>query len=146
MLPLVGAVVVTLVVILSLQASQSDEEKRRVEHVLVGALIVAGAVYLLTRAGFGWAAVGLVLLYSAARRLGNRSRSAPREEGAGQPTRAPMSPGEAYQVLGLEPGASPEMIKDAYKRLMKKMHPDQGGTNYLAARINEAKDVLLGRI
>jgi curved DNA-binding protein CbpA len=56
-----------------------------------------------------------------------------------------MSRDEAYQVLGLEPGASPERIRDEYKRLMKKMHPDQGGTNYLAARINEAKDVLLGR-
>jgi DnaJ-domain-containing protein 1 len=144
-LPLVGAVVVTLVVILSLQASESDAEKRRVEHVLIGALVVAGAVYLLTRAGFGWAAVGLVLLYSAARRLGNRARPAPSAAGPGDPTRPPMSREEAYQVLGLEPGASPERIRDEYKRLMKKMHPDQGGTNYLAARINEAKDVLLGR-
>ena len=147
MLPLVGAVVVTLVVILSLQASQSAEEKRRVEQVLVGALVVAGAVFLLTRAGFGWAAVGLVLLYSAARRLASRTRPGPAPGGTnpGNEPRSPMSREEAYQVLGLEPGASPERIRDEYKRLMKKMHPDQGGTNYLAARINEAKDVLLGR-
>lgn len=143
MLPLVGAVVVTLVVILSLQASQSAEEKRRVEQVLVGALVVAGAVYLLTRAGLGWAAVGLVLLYSAARRLGNRARPASEAAGPGNPSRGPMSRDEAYQVLGLEPGASPEKIRDEYKRLMKKMHPDHGGTDYLAARINEARKVLL---
>ena len=141
----VGAVVVVLVVIMSLQAAESDSEKRRVEHVLIGALIVAGAVYFLTRAGFGWAAVGLVLLYSAARRLGSRARPEHREASPDDQTKPRMSREEAYQVLGLEPGASPERIRDEYKRLMKKMHPDQGGTNYLAARINEAKDVLLGR-
>ena len=141
----VAGVVVVLVVLLLLQASQGVEEKRRVEHVLAGALIVAGAVYLLTRAGLAWVGVALVLLYSAAQRLGRRAPPAPREANPSAQTRPLMSREEAYQVLGLEPGASPERIRDEYKRLMKKMHPDQGGTNYLAARINEAKDVLLGR-
>jgi hypothetical protein len=54
-----------------------------------------------------------------------------------------MSKEEAYAVLGLRPGASQDDIRKAHKRLMKEFHPDRGGSDYLAAKINQAKDVLL---
>lgn len=52
---------------------------------------------------------------------------------------------EAYDILDLKPGATTQEINDAHKKLMKKMHPDTGGTDYMAKKLNEARDLLLGK-
>ena len=64
---------------------------------------------------------------------------------AGAASRA-MTVDEAYLVLGLSRGATREEVQAAHRNLMKRFHPDQGGSTYLASQVNEAKDVLLKHI
>jgi DnaJ-domain-containing protein 1 len=61
----------------------------------------------------------------------------------GTPGSGPMTKEEAYKILGLEAGAAAADVREAHRRLMQRLHPDVGGSSFLAARINKAKDVLL---
>ncbi|MCH8685950.1 DnaJ domain-containing protein [Pedomonas mirosovicensis] len=72
---------------------------------------------------------------------GGRAGEPPRGRTTGQTTVATDE--EAYAILGLKPGASRDAILAAHRRLMRIVHPDHGGTDYLAAKINQARDILL---
>jgi len=73
------------------------------------------------------------------REAGGASPSSPSPSPSGS-----MSRGEALQILDLAEGATPGQVREAHRRLMLANHPDRGGSTFLAAQINQAKDVLLG--
>jgi hypothetical protein len=133
----------------------ADREKRgKALRLLTSVVIVTVAVLLSLRLrqywvallSFAWLAVERRLFAAAARGLFGGGAAA--GGGASPSEAAPsvserrMSRAEALSVLGLEEGASKEAVITAYRNLMKRVHPDAGGSGYLAAKLNQAKDVL----
>jgi DnaJ domain len=89
--------------------------------------------------GVVWALLQGARLWPAGR-PDEESREAPQPH---QPSASKISRAEALRVLGLQEGASDDDIRAAHRKLILQTHPDKGGSDYLASKINEAKDVLL---
>ncbi|MDY6814843.1 MAG: molecular chaperone DnaJ [Pseudomonadota bacterium] len=120
---------------------------------LLLSMVVAGRVHVITAA---IAAVipllrkipALLKYAPALARMMGRENPDPdldsrQQAGQNRPPASDMSEREACEVLGVEPGCPKEVIIAAHRRLIQKLHPDRGGNDYLAARINEAKQVLM---
>lgn len=124
-------------------AKVTDAAQLGVWVAAIGGILLAAMLLLSGRGAIGIAALLFLvpLLWSwvlggEARRRGARP--------ATRPASAAMTRDEACAVLGVGPGASRAEIRAAYLRLMAAAHPDHGGSDWLASRINQARDVLLG--
>ena len=104
---------------------------------LLSVLALMAAAVLAVREDW-WLALALGVV-AGGLALGARSRA------ASTPKLGGMSANEACAILGVAPGASPEAVDAAYRRLMLRAHPDQGGTAGLAAQLNAARAVLRTR-
>jgi hypothetical protein len=130
------------------RASVSSLRQMGIWVAAIGGLLLAALLFLVGRGAGGLAALVFLgplvwswVIQPAVRRPGgNPDASPPR-----QPARpGAMTPDEAREVLGVAPGATREEIRSAYLRLMAAAHPDRGGSDWLASRVNQARDVLLG--
>jgi DnaJ family protein C protein 19 len=112
--------------------------------VALGGLTLALLLILTGRGGM--ALGGLALFGPLIWQKWQEARNRQPDASAAQPPpnrRGTMTRDEAYQVLGLQPGASKAEIRAAHRRLMRGAHPDAGGSDWLASRVNEARDILL---
>lgn len=135
---------VTLVVGLLLASLVTRLSVSTLRTTVVAAIVIFGAlamIVLLMSGRIGLAiAIGAYVFWLL--RLARTSQP-PQEPPTSPHPSGQMSRAQALDVLGLEVGAQPDDIDAAYKALIVKNHPDQGGTDWLAAQLNEARDVLM---
>lgn len=154
--------------VLAVLQKLSSGQRRKLLWWALAALGALASLVLVARFGVGGLAPAAIALVSAGRRLTAWAgvpllsrlgrmllqRRGPAASAGGfnpagggreapKPRGGRMSRNEALQVLGLGEDASPQDVQREYRRLMKRLHPDQGGSPYLAAKVNEAHDVLL---
>ncbi|MGN6749023.1 MAG: DnaJ domain-containing protein [Xanthobacteraceae bacterium] len=164
-MPLVIGIVILLVLLWAAKRSRARGILNVAQQRLSGGVAILVATLLLVRGDWGlglglglfgtyllgqalpWPLSSLAGYFDGAGTSRREHMQADPDAGLGARPAAggKMTEQEAYQVLGIARGASVTEIGRAHRSLMKKLHPDQGGTTYLAARVNEAKDVLLRR-
>lgn len=131
----VGVIALWALVRLGRQTERPGRGHWRVSATIIAAALLGGGALALARGawliGAGLVAAGLYLVFAS------RIRAVARSAEPG------MSVKEARDTLGVSPDATAAQINAAWKRLMARAHPDQGGTQGLAARLNAARDRLL---
>jgi hypothetical protein len=143
-----------VVYILYRRAQATPPEQRKAEYIKLGLGIAVLLVVGLTVTGrMHWIGAAITGLLVGARQilphliklfpmLASMRNKASTDGGAPAPSSPNMTAKEALAVLGLQEGASEEDIVAAHRSMMQKNHPDRGGSDYLAAKINQAKDIL----
>lgn len=132
-----GAVALWALTRLGRQTEKPGRGHWRITATILGAALFAGSILAVSRGAWLWGAglatAGLwLVVQSRVRPVAPRVPEGP-----------DMSLAEARAILGVPEGASPQDIQAAWKRLMARAHPDQGGTEGLAVRVNAARDRLL---
>ena len=132
--------------------SEADPTKliRILKYLLFG-IIGAAVLFFIFTGKFAWAFFSIPALvpwFLRVRMAHQVFRNFTKEkyrENKNPDTRMPMSKARAFEVLGLEDDANEQQIKEAHRRLISGIHPDHGGSTFLAMQINQAKDVLIGK-
>lgn len=135
MWPILGAIVLWALVRLGRQTERPGRGQWRVSATLIAAACLGGGALALARGS--WMVGGALIAVGLYFALSSRMRAVVRSVEPG------MSRKEARDTLGVPADATTEQINAAWKRLMARAHPDQGGTQGLAARLNAARDRLL---
>jgi hypothetical protein len=123
----------------------------RTLKILLFGIIGAAALFFIFTGRFAWAFVAVPALIpwffrarTVHRAYKNFSDASGQNQGRARPG-GPIGRAQALEILGLQEGSTKKEIRDAHRRLIAGIHPDHGGSTYLAAQINQAKDVLLGK-
>lgn len=152
---ILAVIAVALLMWFKIKNAKAEEKKKLIIWAIAGTAIAVLAFLAITgRLNVITALIGgLVALMPKALQLLkylpllNRFRQQANQQSTNQQRASAgkdaMTKNKAYDVLGLKPGASKDEIVAAHRRMMQKIHPDRGGSDYLAAEINQAKDTLL---
>ena len=148
---LIGLVVLVTALTLARWYATADVKnlKRTLAWLGIGLLALAAAFLALTgRMGAALAALAGLMVWAGriinllhmGRQFGGVFGAKRAPPGSSEPQ---MTEEEAFRILGLAPGATADEIKAAHRRIIEQIHPDRGGSDYLAAKVNIAKDFLL---